>query len=109
MDAGKFKERITFERLTTTTDAEGSTVETWTTLFSRWADIQINNARETFRNNQSFQTREGFALVRRDGETRTLNANDRFIYDGEPWEILGVVNMNNSDEVLELGIRRYGQ
>ncbi len=109
MDAGKFKERVRFERLTTTTDAEGSTVETWNALFSRWANVQINTAVETFKNNQNFQTRAGFALVRRDSDTRTLTANDRMIYDNEPWELLGVVNVQNSDEYLELGIRRYGQ
>lgn len=109
MDAGRFKERVTFERLTTTTDAEGSTVETWNTLFSRWANVQINNAVETFKNNQNFQTRAGFAIIRRDNTTKTLTANDRMIYDGEPWELLGVVNVQNTDEYLELGVRRYGQ
>lgn len=108
MDAGKFKERVTFERLSTSTDSEGSTVETWATLFSRWSNVQINNAVETFKNNQSFQTRAGFAIVRKDASTSTLTANDRMIYNGEEWEILGVINVSNADEYLELGIQRYG-
>lgn len=108
MDAGKFKERVTFERLSTSTDSEGSTVETWTTLFGRWSNVQINNAVETFKNNQNFQTRAGFAIVRKDASTSTLTANDRMLYKGEPWEILGVINVANADEYLELGIQRYG-
>ena len=109
MDSGRLDTRVSFERLTTTTDSEGSTVESWNPLFSRWANIQINNATEIFKNNQSFQTRSGFALVRRDSSTRTLTANDRMIYNGEPWEILGVVNVSSRDDILELGIQKYGQ
>lgn len=107
MLAGKLDKRVTFERLSTTTDAEGSTVETWSTLFSRWAMINIENATETFKNNQDFAVRTGFIIIRLDPDTKNINANDRFSYAGEYWEVLGVINVNARDEILEIAIRKY--
>jgi SPP1 family predicted phage head-tail adaptor len=107
MDAGRFDTRVSFERLSTTTDAEGSTVETWTPLFSRWANIQINNATETFKNDQDFAQRTGFAIIRLDPETKTLLTDDRLLWDGAAFDVLGVMNVQNRDELLEVSIRRY--
>ena len=107
MEAGKFDQRVTFERIAVTQDVEGSTVETWTTLFTRWAQVNITNATETFKNDQDFGTRSGFIIIRRDPETQTLNIHDRFLHDSIYWEILGIINVQERDELLEIAIRNY--
>jgi len=108
MYSGKLNKRLTFQRFTLSSDTEGSTLENWTDLFKRWASVNINNASETFKNDQDFATRSGFILVRYDSQTKTLTSKDRFLYNGQYWEIVGVINMQESDEYLEIAIRRYG-
>ena len=43
MQAGKLNKRITIQQRTTTQDAIGQPVETWTTVATVWADVRGTN------------------------------------------------------------------
>lgn len=108
MQVGKLDKRVTFERYATTYDNEGSAVKTWTPIFKRWAYINITNATETFKNEQDFTTRTGFLICRIDSSTGFLTTEDRVVYKGIPYEIMGILDIDERGEFYEIAIQKLG-
>ena len=99
MQIGRLDQRVTIERITSTTDAWGGTVEVWAPLATVWAGVEPLQGREYFAADAAQS--EVTAKIRmryRPG----IKATDRVIHDGKTYGIESVIDVRSEGRELVL-------
>lgn len=88
--AGKFRERVTFQRLTdgdAATDAYGNTLDAWGDDVVRWADVVVRTGRERVTGGAVAGVNVATVRVRSDSITSQIGNDWRVYMRGKFWNI----------------------
>lgn len=102
--AGKFRERVTFQRLTNgsgTTDKYGNTKDDWGDPIERWADIIERPGRERIEGGALTGVNTATVRVRADSITRQIGSDWRMYARGAYWDIESGIQVDRAGAVLE--------
>jgi hypothetical protein len=99
MRAGDLRSRVVLQSMTTSTDAIGNPVKTWSNVSTEWADVQAQDGTEAI---QSGQVNARQALVVRIRYRAGVVPTMRLIHAGRPYEIMTVVNVDQRNRELQL-------
>lgn len=107
--SGKMDQRIAVERLTVTTDGQGSVIEVWKPHADLWAEVRELRATQAVDSAQRVASEETIFSVRADSITRELATTDRIRWSGRVYDIIGKTGIpSGRPERLEL-LTRGGQ
>ena len=110
MRTGNLRDRITAQRQSTTQDAMGQPVQTWTTLFTRRASIEPLNGREYMAASGEGSDVSTRIRLRYDATTGTLKTYDRLVDASVSpqvvYDIESVINPRERDRELVVMCRR---
>lgn len=88
MTAGKRDQIVRFERLTSTPDGYGGTIDTWVTLLDRrWCAVKPLSGGERAAAQQTESPRNYRLTVPNDSGTRGLTTADRLVWEGITMQI----------------------
>lgn len=92
MRSGRLRHRVTIERRTTTTDAHGDQLDTWTTMATVWAAIEPLNGREYFAASGEASEVTARIRLRYQSELAGMTTADRVTHNGVNYDIRSVIN-----------------
>ena len=101
MRIGKSDRRITVERYTTSTNAYGERVQTWSTLLTVWAELMKTGEGMTERISTMPIQRVRFK-VRSSSDSRGIKADDRVVYNSKYYNIQGIEEVGRQDQLVLL-------
>ncbi len=87
MRIGTYDQRLTFQRLSTTTDAMGSVIESWTDVFTVWGKVQVDKSDEGMESGQRTGKQAIIISVRSNSKTTTLTSTDRLYWKGKDFNL----------------------
>lgn len=99
MNIGQLKSRVVIQQRSTTQDAIGQPVETWTTLATVWANIRYLNGTEAIKADAVASTSKVSIRIRR--RTDVTSAM-RVVYGSTTFQILAVLPDEQDKERLDL-------
>lgn len=100
MRAGRLNRRITIQNYTTTQDANGNIVQTWTTFATVWAAVEPASGREFFEAQQiATETTVKFVIRHRSGITEDMRIKDE---DGNLFDIQSVLHIKYGNRQIEI-------
>ena len=104
MRIGKSDRRITVERYTTSTNAYGERVQTWSTLLTVWAELMKTGEGMTERisTNQDMPIQRVRFKVRSSSDSRGIKSDDRVLYDSKYYNIQGIEEVGRQDQLVLL-------
>jgi head-tail adaptor len=102
--AGKFRERVTFQSLTSgAADAYGNTLTAWGSDIVRWADVVVRTGRERVTGGAVAGVNVATVRVRSDSLTQTIGTDWRVYMRGKYWNITSdPAQTTRAGAVLEL-------
>jgi SPP1 family predicted phage head-tail adaptor len=103
MPAGRHDHRAEIQTATTSDDAGGNAVYTWTTVATRWASLQDSGGGELYRAQKVDATIDSVVIFREQYEG--LTPEDRIVIDGRTFNIKAV--LNKSDRTAKRGQTVY--
>ncbi len=86
---GQLDRRIEIQQATTTSDAYGQSIDTWTTLACCWAKVEnplAGNSEKVFGDVETAVTRTHFTIHHRDG----LTERHSILYNSEYYDIMNI-------------------
>jgi len=95
--AVRFNHRLTIQRQSTTQDALGQKVDTWTTIDYAWASLNPVSAKEYF-GSSAERAEISHKIVMRYGVT--IAPKDRIVYGARIFDINEVMNMREDNQYL---------
>lgn len=99
MPAGRHYHRAAIQTATSSNDAGGNAVYTWTTAASRWASLQDQGGGELYRAQKVDATVDAVIVFR--DQYEGLSPENRIVIDGRTFEIKAV--LNGSDRTAKRG------
>lgn len=90
MAAGKLDRKIRLERATTTRDALGAPVQSWTTLAIVWAAYEPLRDSERYAADQVGATATARFRIRHSATVADLGPLDRLVFEGRTYDIHAV-------------------
>jgi len=104
MRIGKSDRRITVERYTTSTNAYGERVQTWSTLLTVWAELMKTGEGMTERitTDQDMPVQRVRFKVRSSSDSRDIKADDRVLYNSKYYNIQGIEEVGRQDQLVLL-------
>ncbi len=103
--AGKFRERVTFQRLTNgsgTTDKYGNALDAWGGDVERWADIIERPGRERIEGGALASVNTATVRVRADSATKTIGTGWRMYARGVYWDIESEIQVDRAGSIIEI-------
>ena len=97
MRAGRLDRRITVEQFTSTVNAMGEPIMTWTALATLWASVRAKSAREFFAHGEQATADVAFKIRYRSDLNRTM----RIAYGGDTYDIVAITEIGRR-EALEI-------
>jgi SPP1 family predicted phage head-tail adaptor len=107
MDTGKLNRRIQIQTQTTTQDAFGAPLPTWTTVYTCWANIAIQNSQLIYSTSE-FVSKETHRITIRWTSSVIVSPNMRIVYTKnttgvtKTLEIQSILNPDQGDEWMVL-------
>ena len=103
MKAGSLDQRVTVERLTTTTDDWGTPIQAWAPLFTCWAAVEPLAGREYI----AAQAAQSEVTARIRMRFRPwMTPQDRVIHEGDTYNIVAVMDVKSAGRELHLMCKR---
>ena len=104
MRIGQSDRRITVERYTTSTNAYGERVQTWSTLLTVWAELMKTGEGMTERisTNQDMPIQRVRFKIRSSSDSRGIKADDRVLYNSKYYNIQGIEEVGRQDQLVLL-------
>lgn len=96
---GSLRQRVTIQTLTKTADGIGGWTQSWATLATVWADLFPLSGREIYSQGQVQSPVTHKCVIRYRDDVTTKH---RVSYNGNPYNIRAVLNLNERSEWLEL-------
>lgn len=106
MTAGKMRERVTFQRVTTGDDGYGNVVTGWVDHLTVWADMRETTGKERVDAGRVEDSNTATLRIRASAASRALTAADRVTARGETWNIRSIVETSNKRRMLDVLIER---
>lgn len=103
MRPGRLNKRVEILRSVQSSDGQGGYSETWTIALTRYADWIPGLSKERFSNDKTENPLEGIFRVR---YTSQILESDRVRYKGVEYEIVSLINKDDQDKELEIGVRK---
>jgi SPP1 family predicted phage head-tail adaptor len=97
--AGELRERVTIQRVTSTRDAIGGVIETWSTLMTVYAKVAPMSAGEQYRR-QQIQAKADWKVTVR--YANTIAPADRIVWRERTFQIKGITNPDMRRRFLDL-------
>jgi head-tail adaptor len=107
--AGKFRERVTFQRLVDSdgeADAYGNTFEAWGGDVRRYADIIERPGKERVEGGALADVGTATVRVRADTVTQAIDNSWRIWMRGQYWDIEGAIQVDRKGAVLEFAAQK---
>jgi SPP1 family predicted phage head-tail adaptor len=109
MELGYSKERVSFEQIVQTRDAEGTVIDTPKFMYKRWATVRPARGREAYVNDQFLPDIEYVVSVRYDSQTKLLTSHDQIRWKGKRLQITSQpINVEERNEEIRMFCTRYG-
>ena len=111
VDIGKLNKRITIQKQTVTTDAEGNQIATWQDYFSCYAAVNGVSQRDYWNARQQHEENTATFRMRCCAALKLLNTVDyRIVCSGLIYDITGIDNVLFADSVLNIrGVIKDGE
>lgn len=104
MNPGALDQQITLQAQSSTLDAKGQRVDTWSDVATGvWAAVAIGGGREVMRAAKLYETIDAVFTIR---YMAGLSSENRILYEGKPFDIIEVSPIGRR-EGLRLIARRY--
>ena len=101
MTAGKLRDRVTFQRNTTSDDGYGNTVNGWADHLTVWADVLERLGGEKVKAGLVEASRMATIRVRRSTDTLDITEADRISARGTIWNIRSIAAVGRDNALLE--------
>ena len=104
MRIGKSDRRIKVQRYTTSTNAYGERVQTWSTLLTVWAELMKagEGMTERITTNQDMPVQRVRFKIRSSSDSRGIKADDRVLYNSKYYNIQGIEEIGRNDQLVLL-------
>lgn len=99
MEAGKLRNRITFQRNTPTANSIGEYVDTYSDYVTVWGEIQPNNGQRFFQSLQANSKVKGVIRIRYRSD---ILSDMRIKFGSRYFYIDSIVNRNEANEELNI-------
>jgi len=101
MRVGRMDRRITLQTNMPAQDAYGEPIEAWSDIATVWASVAPKSATERFESDQEHaQAQTEFRVRWRAG----IDAADRITYNGQVYDITGVIELGRREGLLITGV-----
>ena len=100
MKAGHLKQRVTVQKMAVTRDSTGEELETWTTVATRWAQIEPLKSKENYQRN--IETTTQLYTVTMRYQAGLVTTDRRLVFGSQYLDIESVVNVDQADVTYEL-------
>lgn len=104
--AGLLRDRVTFQRMASTTDDFGNTTGTFSDHFSRNAELIERIGKEEIQGGALADVSSAKLRVRSDAKTKALTAADRVSARGTTWAIRSIIQVSAKGDLLELALEK---
>lgn len=105
MKAGSLDRRVTFQRLTTTSDGAGGSVRAWTDFRTVWAQFSPERARERIQNGRMASAQAGVLRIRSTSKARQIDQTFRVLVDEL---VMNIASKTHVDDMIELAVETDG-
>lgn len=102
MDIGKLNKRITIQQQSTTYDAVGQLVESWSTFATVWANIKHKSGAETIKSDAIASTVQASMRIR---YKQGVSAGMRVLYKDAQYDVLAVLPHVDDNRYVDLVCR----
>lgn len=99
MRAGRLRHRITIQQPTTSTNAQGGKVKTWTDVATVWAGIEPVSASESEENFQLEHEVSVRIIIRYRSD---ITSDMRIKFENRYYKILGIINPDERNRELQI-------
>lgn len=106
-NAGKFRERAVFQRLSEgTVDEYGNVYSGWAVLATRWADMKERTGKEAIQGGALADVGVATMRCRADSTTNDITSADRVVLRGFTWAIKDAIQIDAKDTLVEFRLER---
>jgi head-tail adaptor len=104
MRIGQSDRRIEVQNYTTSTNAYGERVPSWSTLVTVWAELMKagEGMAEKITGDQDMPVQRLRFKIRSSTDTRAINPADRVIYNSNTYTIQGIEEVGRNDQLILL-------
>ena len=104
--AGLFRDRVTFQRMASTTDDYGNTTGTWSDHANRYAHLIERLGQEDIEQGALQDVAVATMRVRADTLTNAITTADRVLARGVYWAITSIMQVTARGDLLELKLEK---
>jgi len=104
--SGLFRDRVTFQRMASTTDDYGNTTGTWSDHASRYAHLIERLGQEDIEQGALQDVAVATMRVRADTLTNAITTADRVLARGVYWAITSIMQVTARGDLLEIKLEK---
>ena len=104
--AGLFRDRVTFQRMASTTDVYGNTTGDWSDHATRYAHLIERLGQEDIEQGALQDVAVVTMRVRADAITKAITTADRVVSRGIYWAITSIMQVNTKGDLLEMRLEK---
>ena len=104
--AGLFRDRVTFQRMASTTDVYGNTTGDWSEHATRYAHLIERLGQEDIEQGALQDVAVATMRVRADAITKAITTADRVVSRGIYWAITSIMQVSSKGDLLEMRLEK---
>ena len=104
--AGLFRDRVTFQRMASTTDVYGNTTGDWSDHATRYAHLIERLGQEDIEQGALQDVAVATMRVRADAITKAITTADRVVSRGIYWAITSIMQVSSKGDLLEMRLEK---
>ena len=104
--AGLFRDRVTFQRMASTTDVYGNTTGDWSDHATRYAHLIERLGQEDIEQGALQDVAVATMRVRADTVTKAITTADRVVSRGIYWAITSIMQVSSKGDLLEMRLEK---
>ena len=104
--AGLFRDRVTFQRMASTTDVYGNTTGEWSDHATRYAHLIERLGQEDIEQGALQDVAVATMRVRADAITKAITTADRVVSRGIYWAITSIMRVSSKGDLLEMRLEK---
>ena len=104
--AGLFRDRVTFQRMASTTDVYGNTTGDWSDHATRYAHLIERLGQEDIEQGALQDVAVATMRVRADTITKAITTADRVVSRGIYWAITSIMQVSSKGDLLEMRLEK---